>query len=74
MFNWSEFWSNFWQDFDDDPDKIKDVEGVVFQKKNGDWVMVVLAPNSHTPLVVKVDYHPWTGEELPDAAARGEAD
>lgn len=65
MFNWSEFWNNFWQDFEEDPANIEDVEGVIFKKKNGDWVMVVVAPNGNTPMVVEVDCNPWSGEDLP---------
>lgn len=65
MFNWTEFWNNFWQDLEENPDNIEDVEGVIFKKKNGDWVMVVVGPNSSTPMVVKVDCNPWSGEDLP---------
>lgn len=72
MFNWTEFWTKFWEDFSDKPNDFKDVENIIFQKKNGDWVMVVLGPNSNTPMVVKVDYNPWSGEELPALVNRDE--
>lgn len=64
MYNWTDFWSNFWKDFSDKPNDFKDVENIIFQKKNGEWVMVVVSPNSNKPRVVKVTHNPWSGEEL----------
>lgn len=63
---WTKFWVNIWVDCADDPGEVGEIEGVIFQKKNGDWVMAVLAPNSNMPMVVKVDFNPWTGEKLPE--------
>lgn len=72
MFQWNEFWVKFWEDFSDKPNDFAEVENIIFQKLNGDWVMVVVAPNSNTPMIVKVDYNPWSGEELPALIDRNE--
>ena len=59
-------WVKFWKDFDDDPDEIKDVEGLIFQDKTGVWKMAILPPNTVEGIVVQVDFNPWTGERLND--------
>lgn len=65
MFDWTNFWSKFWEDFSSEPNDFKDVENIIFQKKNGEWVMVVMPPNSNKPMTTRVYFDPWTGEELP---------
>ena len=42
---------------------VKSIEGLLIQKKNGDWVTIMV---SDRMMVVKVDYCCWCGEKLTD--------
>lgn len=61
-----------WQSFnnsiftDEFPDGSGEVEGLLWQKPNGEWVM--LAGDPLTPgrvIQTRIYFNPWSGEELP---------
>lgn len=60
----TKLWDDFWKDFPENPDEIENIENVIFRNKYGVWVMAILPPNEEKPIVVRVDYNPWTGEKL----------
>jgi len=57
-------WGKFWEGMPENSDDIQDIEGIIFRKNNGVWVMVVTIPNSFEVMSIAVDYNPFTGEKL----------
>lgn len=59
--NWVKFWASFWKGFDTDP---KNLQGLVFQSKTGEWKTAIVPPNSTEAIAVEIEFDPWTGERL----------
>lgn len=62
-----EVWQSFNQSIftDTTPDGLGEVEGLIWQKPNGQWIMLVGDPSTPGRVMsVSVSYNPWTGEEL----------
>jgi len=57
-------WETFWKSFSEEPEEIKDIEGLVFKNKSGTWVANFLVPNSKDIVSCAIDYDPWTGNKL----------
>ncbi len=55
-------YQNFWESVN--YGQQGDVEGLVWQKENGAWVMLIGHPQSGRVVSTSVQYDPWTGDEL----------
>jgi len=56
---------SFWEAVDAaEGETAADVEGLVWQKSDGDWIALMVAPDTGQVLRVKLDYNPWSGEKL----------
>lgn len=61
-----------WQRFsesiftDDYPDGSDEVEGLLWQKPDGEWIMLAGDPLQPGRVIqIQIYHNPWTGEELP---------
>lgn len=60
--------NNEWQTFNEQAiwiDNYQDVEGLIWRKENGVWIMLVGVPSeTGRVMTIQVNYNPFTGEKL----------
>lgn len=40
------------------------IENLIFQTEDGEWTALLVSPETNEVVQVKMNYNPWTGEEL----------
>ena len=77
--NSQQTWHDFWESVDNG--EHGDVEGLIWQKRNGQWIMMIGDPQRTGRVIIcgGIKFNPWSGEELSTivsalAAAEGVAE
>lgn len=52
---------HFW---DDIPENAQDIEGLIWQKENGTWIILIGNPDDGRLLECSIDYNPFNGKRL----------